>query len=342
MSDSSIQDRRRAGRRTQQAAFAAVALVSLLLAAFWGGLSLPRGSACAGDGDAAVLRHEREAACARQLEQFSCIRRARVQLPSREWQPGAVIILEPFPSKALPDAAMLHDMLDVLSLLPDGPEKKHILVFDAEGQRLYPVTETAAMRRRQQEQELAQQVLMLLRPLLGRGQVEVLVSLEASGPEDAASGGRRMISLLLEEGTVPGSLRPQLAEVLRQARVLNEGRGDTLQVFWLSDRPGRQALVLRGAALGCLVLALMSGGMLLWGRRRREAVPGSAGAMPRQAPLPESVADSSGVEDMDSLRRQVADGVREYPGQGGALLRHWLAQDGEALKEERGGRGACN
>ena len=76
----SMQERHGATGRTRQAAFAAVGFVSLLLAVLLGWLSLQGEGGCSGDNDAAALRHERETLLARQLEQFSCIRQARVQL----------------------------------------------------------------------------------------------------------------------------------------------------------------------------------------------------------------------------------------------------------------------
>ena len=115
--------------------------------------------ACSADERAVALRHERETLLARQLEQFSCIRQARVQLSPRSWQPGAVIVLEPVRPEAMPDAAALDRMLDALALVPDGPDKRHVLVFDPEGRRLYPADETDETALREQELALERQAL---------------------------------------------------------------------------------------------------------------------------------------------------------------------------------------
>lgn len=143
-----------------------VGFVSLLLAVLLGWLSLQGEGGCSGDNDAAALRHERETLLARQLEQFSCIRQARVQLAPQSWQSGAVIVLEPARPEAMPDAAALDRMLDTLALIPDAPDKRHVLVFDTEGRRLYPDHETDETARREQEVALERQALRVLRPLL--------------------------------------------------------------------------------------------------------------------------------------------------------------------------------
>ena len=145
----SMQERHGATGRTRQAAFAAVGFVSLLLAVLLGWLSLQGEGGCSGDNDAAAHRHERETLLARQLEQFSCIRQARVQLAPQSWQSGAVIVLEPARPEAMPDAAALDRMLDTLALIPDAPDKRHVLVFDTEGRRLYPDHETYETARRE-------------------------------------------------------------------------------------------------------------------------------------------------------------------------------------------------
>ena len=223
-----MQERHGATGRTRQAAFAAVGFVSLLLAVLLGWLSLQGEGGCSGDNDAAALRHERETLLARQLEQFSCIRQARVQLAPQSWQSGAVIVLEPARPEAMPDAAALDRMLDTLALIPDAPDKRHVLVFDTEGRRLYPDHETDETARREQEVALERQALRVLRPLLeGNGRAEVLVSLD--GAEKGRTTGRRTISVLLEENAVPETVRPYLESLLGQACALEEGRGDALR-----------------------------------------------------------------------------------------------------------------
>ena len=249
----SMQERHGATGRTRQAAFAAVGFVSLLLAVLLGWLSLQGEGGCSGDNDAAALRHERETLLARQLEQFSCIRQARVQLAPQSWQSGAVIVLEPARQEAMPDAAALDRMLDTLALIPDAPDKRHVLVFDTEGRRLYPDHETDETARREQEVALERQALRVLRPLLdGNGRAEVLVSLD--GADKGRTTGRRTISVLLEENAVPETVRPHLESLLGQACALEEGRGDALRICFLPAR--RNAAALRGLALTFAVLAL--------------------------------------------------------------------------------------
>ena len=339
--DSIIQERRRAGGHTRQAVFAAVALVSLLLAAFLGWLSLPRGGACSGDGDAAVLRHERETLLSRQLEQFSCIRSARVQLPSRSWQPGAVIILEPSRPEAMPDANTLDRMLDVLSLVPDGPEKGHVLVFSPDGRRLYPEDETQEAIRRQREEELEQRVLRVLRPVLGEGRTEVLVSLHAiKNGQERARAERRTVSVWLEKAALPDSLQ-QVRSLVQQACALDGGRGDVLEICFL---PARQPVaLLRLAALLCLGLALAALMLLL--RLRRRPAGGSSPTAPLCADAASGEAaspvDADGADALEASRLRLADHLREHPGQGVALLRHWLEQDDRATTPP-GGRGSCS
>ena len=209
MSGSSIQERHKGTGRTRQAALAAVAFVSLLLAALLGGLSLWGTGGCGGKESAVVLRHEQETLLARQLEQFSCIRQVKVQLAPQSWQPGAVIVLEPSRPEAMPDAAALDRMLDVLALVPDGPDKRHVLVFDTEGRRLYPNRDTDETARREQEMALERQALRVLRPLLAdNGRTEVLVSLDGTGKEKSRAMGRRTVAVLLEENAVPEAVRP--------------------------------------------------------------------------------------------------------------------------------------
>lgn len=341
MSDSIIQERRSAGRRTRQAVYAAVALVSLLLAAFWGWLSLPRGSACAGDDAAAVLRHEQETSLARQLEQFSCIRQARVQLAPQSWQPGAVIVLEPSRPDTMPDAAALDRMLDVLALVPAGPDKRHVLVFDREGRRLYPDRDTDETARREQEVALERQALRVLRPLLeDSSRAEVLVSLDGAEKEKGRATGRRTISVLLEENAVPETVRPHLESLLGQACALEKERGDALRICFLPAR--RDVAVLRGVALVFAVLALAS--MAAFFRTRRQAL--AAAVFPgttAEASLPGGAgADSEAAAEADSLRQQVEACLREHPGHGVALLRHWLAQEDDVPEGAAGGKGSCN
>ena len=249
----SMQERHGATGRTRQAAFAAVGFVSLLLAVLLGWLSLQGEGGCSGDNDAAALRHERETLLARQLEQFSCIRQARVQLAPQSWQSRAVIVLEPARPEAMPDAAALDRMLDTLALIPDAPDKRYVLVFDTEGRRLYPDHETDETARREQEVALERQALRVLRPLLdGNGRAEVLVSLD--GAEKGRTTGRRTISVLLEENAVPETVRPYLESLLGQACALEEGRGDALRICFLPAR--RNAAALRGLALTFAVRAL--------------------------------------------------------------------------------------
>ena len=69
VSGSSIQERHKGTGRTRQAVLAAVAFVSLLLAALMGGLSLRGTGGCGGKESAVALRHEQETLLARQLEQ---------------------------------------------------------------------------------------------------------------------------------------------------------------------------------------------------------------------------------------------------------------------------------
>ena len=71
----------------------------------------------------------------------------------------AVIVLEPARPEAMPDAAALDRMLDTLALIPDAPDKRHVLVFDTEGRRLYPDHETDETARREQEVALERQAL---------------------------------------------------------------------------------------------------------------------------------------------------------------------------------------
>lgn len=341
MSDSSIQERRRARGRTRQAAFATVAFVSLLLAAFLGWLSLPRGGACAGDGDAAALRHERETLLSRQLEQFSCIRQARVQLAPQSWQSGAVIVLEPSRPEAMPDAAALDRMLDVLALVPDGPDKRHVLVFDTEGRRLYPERDTDDTARREQEVALERQALRVLRPLLeDRSKAEVIVSLDEAGKERSRMPGRRTISVLLEENAVPETVRPHLESLLGQACALEEERGDTLRICFLPAR--RDVAVLQGVALVFAVLALASMTAFFWERRRAPVTSAFPGSVDEGSVPDETGADSEAADDADSLRRQVEACLREHPGHGAALLRHWLAQEDDTPEKMAGGQGSCN
>lgn len=332
---SAIQKNSLPAGRTRRTALAVVAGVALLLSAVLGGLSLLDGKS---GGTATALRHERETALARQLERFSCIQQAEVHLSSRDWHPGAVIILKPSRPKALADAAMLDHMLDVLCLFPEGPEKAQLLVFDTEGHRLYPVTETAATHRQQRARELERQALRAIAPLLGQGRAEVLVSLyDMSGEKEG--GERRAVTLLLEESTVPENLRPQLTPLLRQAHVLDESRGDTLRLCWLPERRevGKYVFILRGAALGCLTLVLVCGILLCW-RSRRGVVSVPAETEFRTDQLETVMADDAGVEEMDRLRQQLSEEVQARPGQGVALLRHWLAQDDAASEGPAGGQ----
>ncbi len=336
-----MQERHGGTGRTRQAAFAAVGCVSLLLAVLLGWLSLQGEGGGSRDNDAAVLRHERETLLARQLEQFSCIRQARVQLAPQSWQSGAVIVLEPARPEAMPDAAALERMLDSLALIPDAPDKRHVLVFDTEGRRLYPDHETDETARREQEVALERQALRVLRPLLeGNGRAEVLVSLDGAEKENGRTTGRRTISVLLEENAVPGTVRPHLESLLGQACALEEGRGDALRICFLPAR--RNAAVLRGLALIFAVLALA--GMAAFFRARRQASGPSAGPEVRfEEKLPcEAARDSKAAEDAESLRRQLETSLREHPGQGVALLRHWLTQEDTTPEGAAGGRESCN
>lgn len=336
-----MQERHGATGRTRQAAFAAVGCVSLLLAVLLGWLSLQGKGGCNEDNDAAVLRHERETLLARQLEQFSCIRQARVQLAPQSWQSGAVIVLEPARPEAMPDAAALDRMLDSLALIPDAPDKRHVLVFDTEGRRLYPDHETDETARREQEVALERQALRVLRPLLeGNGRAEVLVSLDGAEKEKGRTTGRRTISVLLEENAVPETVRPHLESLLGQACALEEGRGDALRICFLPAR--RNAAVLRGLALTFAVLALA--GMAAFFRARRQASGPSAGPEVRfEEKLPcEAGRDSKASEDAESLRRQLETSLRDHPGQGVALLRHWLTQEDTTPEGAAGGRESCN
>ncbi len=340
MPDSSIHERYRTTGRIRQTAFAAVAFVSLLLAVLLGGLSLRGAGGCTGE-DGAALCHEQEASLSRQLEQFSCIRQARVQLAPQSWQPGAVIVLEPSRPDTMPDAAALDRMLDVLSLVPDGPDKRHVLVFDTEGRRLYPDQDTDGTARREQEVALERQALRILRPLLeDSGRAEVLVSLDGAGKEKGRVPGRRTISVLLEENAIPEASLPHLESLLGQACGLEEDRGDTLLICFLPAR--RDVLVLRGVALAFAVLALAS--MVAFFRRRRRApvadVP--SGTAVEGGPPDEAGADSEATDDADSLRQQVGACLREHPGHGVALLRHWLAQEDGVPEGTAGGQGSCN
>lgn len=337
----SMQERHGGTGRTRQAAFAAVGCVSLLLAVLLGWLSLQGEGGGSRDNDAAVLRHERETLLARQLEQFSCIRQARVQLAPQSWQSGAVIVLEPARPEAMPDAAALERMLDSLALIPDAPDKRHVLVFDTEGRRLYPDHETDETARREQEVALERQALRVLRPLLeGNGRAEVLVSLDGAEKENGRTTGRRTISVLLEENAVPGTVRPHLESLLGQACALEEGRGDALRICFLPAR--RNAAVLRGLALIFAVLALA--GMAAFFRACRQASGPSAGPEVRfEEKLPcEAARDSKAAEDAESLRRQLETSLREHPGQGVALLRHWLTQEDTTPEGTAGGRESCN
>ena len=337
----SMQERHGATGRTRQAAFAAVGCVSLLLAVLLGWLSLQGEGGCSGDTDAAVLRHERETLLARQLEQFSCIRQARVQLAPQSWQSGAVIVLEPARPEAMPDAAALDRMLDSLALIPDAPDKSYVLVFDTEGRRLYPDHETDETARREQEVALERQALRVLRPLLeGNGRAEVLVSLDGAEKEKGRTTGRRTISVLLEENAIPETVRPHLESLLGQACALEEGRGDALRICFLPAR--RNAAVLRGLALTFVVLALA--GMAAFFRARRQASGPSAGPEVRfEEKLPcEAGRDSKASEDAESLRRQLETSLRAHPGQGVALLRHWLTQEDTTPEGTAGGRESCN
>lgn len=336
-----MQERHGATGRTRQAAFAAVGCVSLLLAVLLGWLSLQGKGGCNEDNDAAVLRHERETLLARQLEQFSCIRQARVQLAPQSWQSGAVIVLEPARPEAMPDAAALDRMLDSLALIPDAPDKRHVLVFDTEGRRLYPDHETDETARREQEVALERQALRVLRPLLeGNGRAEVLVSLDGAEKENGRTKGRRTISVLLEENAIPETVRPHLESLLGQACALEEGRGDALRICFLPAR--RNAAVLRGLALIFAVLALA--GMAAFFRARRQASGPSAGPEVRfEEKLPcEAGRDSKASEDAESLRRQLETSLRDHPGQGVALLRHWLTQEDTTPEGAAGGRESCN
>lgn len=336
-----MQERHGGTGRTRQAAFAAVGCVSLLLAVLLGWLSLQGEGGGSRDNDAAVLRHERETLLARQLEQFSCIRQARVQLAPQSWQSGAVIVLEPARPEAMPDAAALERMLDSLALIPDAPDKRHVLVFDTEGRRLYPDHETDETARREQEVALERQALRVLRPLLeGNGRAEVLVSLDGAEKENGRTTGRRTISVLLEENAVPGTVRPHLESLLGQACALEEGRGDALRICFLPAR--RNAAVLRGLALIFAVLALA--GMAAFFRARRRASGPSADPEVRfEEKLPcEAERDSKAAEDAESLRRQQETSLREHPGQGVALLRHWLTQEDTTPEGAAGGRESCN
>lgn len=341
MSDSSIQERRRARGRTRQAAFAAVALVSLLLAVSLGWLSLPRGGACSGDGDAAALRHEREILLARQLEQFSCIRQARVQLAPQSWQSGAVIVLEPARPEAMPDSAALDRMLDVLALVPDGPDKRHVLVFDTAGRRLYPDHETDETARREQEVALERQALRVLRPLLeDNSRAEVLVRLDEAEKGKGRATERRTISVLLEENAVPATVRPHLESLLGQACALEEERGDALRLCFL---PARQnAAALRGMALGCAVLALAGMAAFFWARRRAPVASVDPEADLEDSMPGETEADNGAADDAERLRQQVKACLQEHPGHGAALLRYWLAQEDGTAEGKAGGQGSCN
>lgn len=336
-----MQERHRATGRTRQAAFAAVGFVSLLLAVLLGWLSLQEEGGCSGDNDAAVLRHERETMLARQLEQFSCIRQARVQLAPQSWQPGAVIVLEPARPEAMPDAAALDRMLDTLALISDAPDKRHVLVFDTEGRRLYPAHGTDETARREQEVALERQALRVLRPLLeGNGRAEVLVSLDGAEKEKGRTTGRRTISVLLEENAVPETVRPHLESLLGQACALEEGRGDALRICFLPAR--RNTAVLRGLALTFAVLAMV--GMAAFFRARRRASGPSADPEVRfEEKLPcEAGRDGKAAEDAGNLRRQLETSLHEHPGQGVALLRHWLTQEDTTPEGTAGGRESCN
>lgn len=341
MSDSSIQERHRARGRTRQAAFAAVALVSLLLAVFLGWLSVRSGGGYSGDSDVAALRHERETVLARQLEQFACIRQARVQLAPQSWQSGAVIVLEPARPEAMPDAAALDRMLDVLALVPDGPDKRHILVFDTAGRRLYPDHETDETARREQEVALEHQALRVLRPLLeDNSRVEILVRLDEAGKEKGRATERRTISVLLEENAVPETVRPYLESLLGQACALEEERGDALRVCFLPARPNVAAL--RGVALGCAVLALASMSAFFWVRRRAPAVSVDLEAAFEDSLPGETEADNGAADDAERLRQQIKACLQERPGHGAALLRYWLAQEDSTAEGKAGGQGSCN
>ena len=335
VSDSSnIQERHRATGRARQAAVAVAAFVFLLLTVLLGGLSLQGKGACSADERAVALRHERETLLARQLEQFSCIRQARVQLSPRSWQPGAVIVLEPVRPEAMPDAAALDRMLDALALVPDGPDKRHVLVFDPEGRRLYPADETDETALREQELALERQALRVLRPLLDCGRADVLVS--RNGAETGKGRASRTVSVLLEEDAVPEAVRPHLEALLRQACALEEERGDTLRVCFLPAR--RDGAVLRGLALACLVLSLACA-VAFFCLRRRGPCP-SAPSGVSETFLPGGTgADGREAGDDGSVRQQTEACVREHPGHGAALLRHWLAQEDAASKGPSGPAG---
>ena len=262
-----------------------------------------------------------------------------MQLAPQSWQSGAVIVLEPARQEAMPDAAALDRMLDTLALIPDAPDKRHVLVFDTEGRRLYPDHETDETARREQEVALERQALRVLRPLLdGNGRAEVLVSLD--GADKGRTTGRRTISVLLEENAVPETVRPHLESLLGQACALEEGRGDALRICFLPAR--RNAAALRGLALTFAVLALA--GMAAFFRACRRASGPSADPEVRfEEKLPcEAERDSKAAEDAESLRRQLETSLREHPGQGVALLRHWLTQEDTTPEGAAGGRESCN
>ena len=131
-----------------------------------------------------------------------------------------------------------------------------------------------------------------------------------------------------------------MLELLGQACGLEEDRGDTLLICFLPAR--RDVLVLRGVALAFAVLALAS--MVAFFRRRRRApvadVP--SGTAVEGGPPDEAGADSEATDDADSLRQQVGACLREHPGHGVALLRHWLAQEDGVPEGTAGGQGSCN
>ena len=241
----------------------------------------------------------------------------------------------------MPDAAALDRMLDTLALIPDAPDKRHVLVFDMEGRRLYPAHGTDETARREQEVALERQALRVLRPLLeGNGRAEVLVSLDGAEKEKGRTTGRRTISVLLEENAVPETVRPYLESLLGQACALEEGRGDALRICFLPAR--RNTAVLRGLALTFAVLA-MAGMAAFFRARRRASGPSADPEVRFEEKLPcEAGRDGKAAEDAENLRRQLETSLHEHPGQGVALLRHWLTQEDTTPEGAAGGRESCN
>ena len=94
------------------------------------------------------------------------------------------------------------------------------------------------------------------------------------------------------------------------------------------------------AAFAVLALA----GMAAFFRARRRASGPSADPEVRfEEKLPcEAERDSKAAEDAESLRRQLETSLREHPGQGVALLRHWLTQEDTTPEGAAGGRESCN